>query len=79
MVTWDESKRLSNRPRHGLDFAGCKAIFDSPVLTTEDDREAYGEQRITLIGWLAGNFGTDDLHRTRRRRARDLAPQGQPA
>ena len=47
MVTWDESKRLSNRATHGLDFAGCEAVFD---------REAYGEQRIALIGWLGGQF-----------------------
>ncbi len=56
MATWDESKRRANLLRHGLDFAGCEAVFDSPVLTREDHREAYGELRIVLIGWLRGNL-----------------------
>ena len=56
MMTWDESKRLENLRKHGLDFVGCEAVFDSPVVTWEDDREAYGEQRINLLGWLAGRL-----------------------
>lgn len=50
MITWDEPKRQSNIKDHGLDFAGCEAVFDSPVITETDAREAYGEQRINLIG-----------------------------
>jgi uncharacterized DUF497 family protein len=52
--TWDEAKRLRNIKVRGLDFIGCEAVFDSPVVTWEDDREAYGEQRINLLGWLNG-------------------------
>lgn len=52
MVTWDEWKREANLSRHGLDFEGCDAVFDHPVLTVEDSRLAYGEQRINLLGWL---------------------------
>jgi len=29
-------------------------IFDAPVLGWEDVRQAYGEQRICLLGWLHG-------------------------
>ena len=54
MVIWDESKRRSNLKDHGLDFIGCERVFDGPVITQEDDRLAYGEQRINLIGLLAG-------------------------
>ena len=54
MPTWDESKRLRNIKVHGLDFVGCEAVFDAPVVTWEDAREAYGEQRINLLGWLEG-------------------------
>lgn len=54
MPTWDESKRLRNIKSHGLDFAGCEAVFDGPVVTWEDAREAYAEQRINLLGWLQG-------------------------
>ena len=54
MTTWDESKRLRNLKVHGLDFVGCEAVFDCPVVAWEDAREAYGEQRINLLGWLDG-------------------------
>ena len=54
MVTWDEPKQKLNLRDHGLDFAGCELVFDGPVVTKEDDRLAYGEQRINLLGVLAG-------------------------
>jgi len=54
MATWDESKRIRNLKTHGLDFVGCEAVFDGPIVTWEDAREAYGEQRINLLGWLDG-------------------------
>ena len=54
MFTWDEAKRQGNMAKHGLDFVGCDAVFDAPVLTWEDARQAYGEQRINLLGWLHG-------------------------
>ena len=69
MVTWDEAKRQSNLREHGLDFAGCEAVFDGPVIANKDNRLAYGEQRINLIGVLAGlvvhltyTERGDDLH-----------------
>ena len=54
MATWDKPKRLRNIRVHGLDFEGCEAVFDGPVVTWDDDREVYGEQRINLLGWLNG-------------------------
>ena len=54
MPTWDEPKRLRNIKVHGLDFKSCGAVFDGPVVTWDDDREAYGEHRINLLGWLDG-------------------------
>ena len=54
MPTWDEPKRLRNIKNHGLDFVACEAVFDGPVVTWEDARGAYGEQRINLLGWLDG-------------------------
>lgn len=56
MVTWDDRKREANLRRHGLDFEGCEAVFDHPVVTVEDSRRAYGEQRINLLGWLNDRF-----------------------
>ncbi|MBS0383167.1 MAG: BrnT family toxin [Proteobacteria bacterium] len=28
--------------------------FDGPMLTREDDREDYGEQRLVSLGWAHG-------------------------
>jgi uncharacterized DUF497 family protein len=54
MLTWNESKRQTNIANHGVDFVGCDAIFDYPVVSWEDARQAYGEQRINVLGWLHG-------------------------
>ena len=44
-------------------------MFDGPVVTWDDDRAAYGELRINLLGWLHGTVvhltyteRQDDLH-----------------
>jgi uncharacterized DUF497 family protein len=68
MPTWDEAKRLRNIKTHGLDFAGCEAVFQGPVLTWDDDRQAYGELRINLLGWLDGTV----VHLTYTERGDDL-------
>lgn len=68
MATWDEPKRQANLHRHGLDFEGCEAVFDWPVVTAEDAREAYGEQRINLLGWLDGRV----VHMTYTERGEEL-------
>ena len=68
MLTWDEGKRQANLRRHGLDFEGCDAVFDYPVVTSEDSRAAYGEQRINLLGWLRGSV----VHMTYTERAENV-------
>jgi uncharacterized protein len=54
MVSWHESKRRANIKRHGLDFAGCEAIWDNFTVTREDIRKDYGEQRLVTFGTLRG-------------------------
>lgn len=54
MITWDEDKRLKNIARHGIDFVDAEIIFDYPMLTREDDRERYGEQRLQSLALLEG-------------------------
>jgi uncharacterized DUF497 family protein len=68
VATWDDRKRQANLQDHGLDFEGCEAIFDHPVVTTEDSRLPYGEQRINLLGWLRGRV----VHMTYTERGDDL-------
>ena len=56
MITWDDAKRQENLRKHGFDFVGCDTVFDHPVVAWEDDREAYGEQRINVLGFLNGDL-----------------------
>jgi uncharacterized DUF497 family protein len=51
-MSYDSAKRRLNLRRHGIDLAECDGVFDEPMLTREDDREAYGEQRLVSLGWL---------------------------
>ena len=50
--SWDETKRKANIAKHGLDFADASRVFESPMVLFEDDRQAYGEQRMIGIGLL---------------------------
>lgn len=52
MISYNESKRRANLAKHGIDLADCEEVFNRPMLTEEDEREAYGEQRLKSLGWL---------------------------
>ncbi len=56
-VEWDEGKRQSNLQKHGVDFEDIKAVFESET-TVEwiDNRRDYGEQRVNLLGDIAGKI-----------------------
>lgn len=54
MVTFDETKRQSNITKHHIDLADCEVAFDAPMLTIEDSREDYGEQRLQSLCWMKG-------------------------
>lgn len=51
---WDEAKNRVNIRKHGFDFADAWEAFASPMLSTPDFREDYGEDRWTGIGILKG-------------------------
>ncbi|MCT7978916.1 BrnT family toxin [Laspinema olomoucense] len=51
---WDETKRLTNLRKHGIDFIDVSIIFDGNIVTFEDDRFNYGEQRFVTFGLLQG-------------------------
>ena len=50
--TWDERKRRVNLKDHGIDLADLEGFFDGDLLTREDKRYAYGEERYQTIGVL---------------------------
>jgi len=52
MISYDENKRQTNFKKHGIDLADCVSIFDHPMITREDNRENYGEQRLQSLGLL---------------------------
>jgi uncharacterized protein len=54
MLIWDNRKRERNRKDHGVDFADLERFFEGDLLTLEDARAAYGEERYRSIGILNG-------------------------
>ena len=51
MTSHDPAKRRKNLEKHDVDLPTCEQAFDAPMLTREDDREEYGEQRLISLGW----------------------------
>ena len=51
---WDEAKRLVNLDKHGIDFIDVPEVFEGDIVTLEDDRYSYGEQRFVTFGLLQG-------------------------
>jgi hypothetical protein len=47
---WAEEKSARNLRDRGFDFAFATALFDNPVLESEQTRRDYGEPRIKAIG-----------------------------
>jgi uncharacterized DUF497 family protein len=50
---WDEAKERTNVAKHGLSFEDADQVLSGPCVTFEDDRLAYGEERLITFG-LAG-------------------------
>jgi uncharacterized DUF497 family protein len=54
MICHDETKRLLNLAKHGIDFVGAERIFAGFTVCYEDGRDAYGERRFQSIGLKDG-------------------------
>ena len=52
---WDKSKQTSNLRKHGIDFSDVSIVFDGSIVTVEDDRSDYGEERFVTFGLLQGH------------------------
>ena len=72
-MSHDPAKRRKNLRKHGVDLPGCMEAFDGPMLTREDDREDYGEQRLVSLGWAHGR-GCAGVDRPRGRPPTDFVP-----
>ncbi|MBK3804371.1 BrnT family toxin [Azospirillum brasilense] len=53
---WDESKRLSNIAKHGIDFEDAMYIWDGTVIEKSDPRDYGGEKRFNSFGELDGRL-----------------------
>lgn len=53
---WDEAKNRKNFAKHGLSFEDAEHVFSGPCVTFEDNRFAYGEDRLVTLGLLAGRL-----------------------
>ena len=52
---WDNIKAASNWRDHGVTFdQAAKAVGDAFAVEAIDDREAYDEERINLLGMCDG-------------------------
>jgi uncharacterized DUF497 family protein len=49
---WDAAKRIANLRKHGIDFIDVPVVFDGDIVTVEDARYNYGEQRFVTFGLL---------------------------
>ena len=50
---WDESKRLSNLDKHGIDFEDVLAVFAGSIVTVEDARFDLWRRPIRDVGAAA--------------------------
>ena len=56
---WDDAKAASNLRDHGISFAQATAAFRDPfAVEWIDDRQAYGEERVILLGMKDGQILT---------------------
>ncbi len=54
---WDEAKNAANHAKHGVTFArACLVFADRLAVGGLDDREDYGEDRLSLIGMVEGTL-----------------------
>lgn len=53
-MSYDPAKRRRNLRKHEVDLPNCEEAFDAPMLTHEDTRDEYGEQRLVSLGWAHG-------------------------
>ena len=55
-MSHDPAKRKRNLRKHKVDLPDCMEAFDGPMLTREDDRDNYGEQRLISLGLAHGTI-----------------------
>lgn len=55
-IEYDETKRVENRAKHGLDFEHAREVFALPTYDMNRVHELSGELRVVSIGWWRGRM-----------------------
>lgn len=53
---WDPSKAQANLQHHGVSFRMATVALSGPVLTRQDTRRDYGEDRFRALGEVEGTI-----------------------
>lgn len=53
---WDETKRIINLQKHGVDFEEVYRFDWDTAITRQDDRQNYGEIRVKAKGFIGGRL-----------------------
>lgn len=54
---WDDAKAAANHDTHGVTFAAARDAFKDPFgLEWRDERHAYGEERLILLGMVGARL-----------------------
>ena len=49
-IEWDETKRIANVQKHGIDFADAALVFDDPTHLIYRSQHHASEERFVAIG-----------------------------
>ena len=55
-IEFDTDKREKTLAERGLDFARAGEVFSLACITIPDERENYGEPRLSTVGFLDGRM-----------------------
>lgn len=55
-IEYDPAKRNWTLLRRDLDFEDARIVFRTAVITFEDDRFDYGEERSVTVGYIEGRM-----------------------
>jgi uncharacterized DUF497 family protein len=70
---WNNNKAARNYVKHRVSFEEATGVFSDPFAIEElDDRKAYGEERLALIG-MAGNRLLNVIYTERGERVRIIS------
>ena len=56
LFTWDESKNMANRRKHGITFEEATTVFDDPdaMYNFDTNHTDYDEERFLVMGMSEG-------------------------